>query len=161
MSLIENLFSDQFMPHGYCYMWAPEVLWTHVLSDALIALSYFSIPLGLVAFIKRRNDLKFSNVFYLFSAFIFLCGITHIFSIITVWHGTYGLSGIAKIATAIVSFFTAVAVWRLIPVALAITTNSSCAVSNAVASSRVATTYSPSSMSASFILEIVLGLLSD
>lgn len=120
MSLIENLFSDQFMPHGYCYMWAPEVLWTHVLSDALIAISYFSIPLSLVALLKKRGDIKFSNVFYLFSAFIFLCGVTHIFSIITVWHGTYGLSGIAKIATAIVSFFTAVAVWRLIPVAVAI-----------------------------------------
>ncbi|WP_262690117.1 PAS domain S-box protein [Kordiimonas aestuarii] len=120
MSLIENLFSNDFMPHGYCYMWAPEVLWTHVLSDALIAISYFSIPLSLVAFIKKRNDIKFSNVFYLFSAFIFLCGVTHIFNIITVWHGTYGLSGIAKLATAIVSFFTAVAVWRLIPVAVAI-----------------------------------------
>jgi PAS domain S-box-containing protein len=120
MNLLENLFSDQFMPHGYCYMWAPEVLWTHVLSDALIALAYFSIPLSLVAFIKRRGDIKFSNVFYLFSAFIFLCGVTHIFSIVTVWHGTYGLSGIAKIATAIVSVFTAIAVWRLIPVAVAI-----------------------------------------
>ena len=120
MSLIENLFSNDFMPHGYCYMWAPEVLWTHVLSDALIALSYFSIPISLVVFIKKRGDLKFSNVFYLFSAFIFLCGVTHIFSIITVWHGTYGLSGIAKIATAIVSFLTAIAIWRLIPAALAI-----------------------------------------
>jgi PAS domain S-box-containing protein len=120
MSLLENLFSDQFMPHGYCYMWAPEVLWTHVISDALIALAYFSIPLSLVAFLKKRDDIKFSNVFYLFSAFIFLCGITHIFSIVTVWHGTYGLSGIAKIATAIVSIFTAIAVWRLIPVAVAI-----------------------------------------
>lgn len=120
MSLVENLFSDQFMPHGYCYMWAPEVLWTHVISDALIALAYFSIPLGLVAFIRKRHDVKFSNVFYLFSAFIFLCGVTHIFGIITVWHGTYGLSGIAKLATAIVSVFTAIAVWRLIPVALQI-----------------------------------------
>ncbi len=120
MSLIETLFSDQFMPHGYCYMWAPEVLWTHVISDAVIALAYFSIPLGLVSFIQKRHDVKFSNVFYLFSAFIFLCGVTHIFGIITVWHGTYGLSGIAKLATAIVSLFTAIAVWRLIPLALQI-----------------------------------------
>lgn len=108
------------MPHGYCFQWAPEILWLHVISDAVIALSYFSIPIGLMVFVRRRKDVRFSSVFYLFSAFIFMCGVTHIFGIITIWEGTYGLSGLVKAVTALVSFVTAIAVWRLIPAALQI-----------------------------------------
>ncbi|WP_286830488.1 MULTISPECIES: PAS domain S-box protein [Kordiimonas] len=123
MSLLDNMMSTDFMPHGYCFLWAPEILWTHVVSDAVIALAYFSIPISLMVFIRRRPDVQFTSIFYLFSAFIFLCGVTHIFGIITVWHGTYGMSGVAKAGTAIVSLLTAVAVWRLIPAALKIPTH--------------------------------------
>ena len=37
-----------FMPHGHCYLWTPSILWLHVASDIVIALSYFAIPLALV-----------------------------------------------------------------------------------------------------------------
>ncbi|TNE60900.1 MAG: PAS domain S-box protein [Alphaproteobacteria bacterium] len=115
-----SLFSTDFMPHGYCFLWAPEILWMHVGADAAIALAYFSIPLSLLAMLKQRKDIKFSPIFYMFSAFIFLCGVTHVMNIVTVWHGTYGLSGLAKVATAIISVITAIAAWRLIPLVVAI-----------------------------------------
>jgi hypothetical protein len=38
---LEELFSSDFMPHGYCYLWKPGLVWLHVVSDALIALAYF------------------------------------------------------------------------------------------------------------------------
>jgi hypothetical protein len=35
---LESLFSSDFMPHGYCYLWKPGLVWLHLISDALIAL---------------------------------------------------------------------------------------------------------------------------
>jgi len=34
-------------------------VWLHVVSDALIALAYFSIPITLIYFIRKRRDLPF------------------------------------------------------------------------------------------------------
>ena len=45
---ISALLDQQgFIPHGHCYLWMPEVLWLHVMSDAIIAVAYFSIPFAL------------------------------------------------------------------------------------------------------------------
>lgn len=111
------------MPHGHCYLWLPEILWTHVTSDAIVAIAYYSIPISIIAFVRNRPDVDFKMVPVLFSAFIFLCGTTHIVSIFTVWNGYYGFQGMVKAATAIVSIFTAVWVWKLLPTALAIPSN--------------------------------------
>lgn len=111
------------MPHGHCYMWQPEILWLHVVSDTLIALSYYSIPFALLVLIKRRKDLAFGKVFLLFGIFILLCGTTHILAIWTVWHGTYRLTGIVKMLTSIFSVLTAVVIWPIIPKVLEIPSN--------------------------------------
>ncbi|WP_346289726.1 sensor histidine kinase [Sphaerothrix gracilis] len=116
-----GLFSSgSFIPHGHCYLWQPGLVWLHVVSDALIAIAYFSIPLMLIAFVRRRQDLPFSWIFVLFSLFIVSCGTTHLFSIWTLWHPTYWLSGVAKAITAGVSTLTAVSMVPLVPVALSI-----------------------------------------
>ncbi len=112
--------SDAFMPHGMCYLWRPEILWLHVLSDVLIAVSYFTIPIGIYYFAKRRTDLGFKTIFLLFTAFILLCGITHLVNIVIIWNPLYGPQGLAKLATGIVSAATAFTLWRLIPKALKI-----------------------------------------
>ncbi len=110
------------MPHGHCYLWQPHILWTNVLSDAVIAFSYFSIPLALMLFANQRRDIQFRAGFILFSAFILLCGITHLFGIVTIWQGIYGWHGMAKAFTAIVSMATAIYLYRQIPLALTIPT---------------------------------------
>ena len=57
MEFLRKLFSSgDFMPHGYCYLWQPALIWLHVVSDTLIALAYFSIPLTLIHFVRRRRD---------------------------------------------------------------------------------------------------------
>jgi two-component system, cell cycle sensor histidine kinase and response regulator CckA len=48
--------SDNFMPHGYCFQWNPLVLWLHVISDAVIVVSYFCIPIVLIYLIVRRRS---------------------------------------------------------------------------------------------------------
>ena len=116
----EKLFSSDFMPHGHCYLWTPSILWINVISDIIITASYYSIPIALLIFIRRRKDLAFSWVFVLFGIFIFACGTTHLMEVWTVWNGTYRLSGIIKLLTAIASFLTAVLLWPLIPKLLAL-----------------------------------------
>jgi hypothetical protein len=65
---LEKLFSSDFMPHGYCYLWKPGLVWLHVFSDTLIALAYFAIPVTLVYFIRKRRDLPFHWMFVSFGA---------------------------------------------------------------------------------------------
>jgi two-component system NtrC family sensor kinase len=38
-----------FMPHGMYSMWQPGVLWLHAVSDTIIAVSYFMIPIALMS----------------------------------------------------------------------------------------------------------------
>ncbi|MDP5031840.1 PAS domain S-box protein [Paraglaciecola sp.] len=111
----EALFRTDYMPHGHCYWWSPEILWLNVISDVFIALAYFSIPIAIYYFVKKRPGLEFKGIFILFSLFILCCGITHLISIVVIWHGTYGIHGLAKALTAIISCFTAYAVYKSIP----------------------------------------------
>lgn len=116
----QNFFQSDFMPHGHCYMWRSDILWLHVLSDAAIVLAYYSIPIALFYFVRRRKDLKFRGLFLLFAAFILLCGTTHLMEIWSVWNGTYRLTGSLKAATGVVSVVTAALLWPIIPQALKI-----------------------------------------
>jgi PAS domain-containing protein len=121
IELIEKLFSsDTFIPHGHCYLWQPELVWLHLLSDSLIALAYYSIPLTLIYFVKKRQDLPFDWIFLLFSAFIVSCGTTHLMEIWTLWHPTYWLSGVIKAITAFISIYTAITLVELMPLALSL-----------------------------------------
>ncbi|MEB3358157.1 MAG: PAS domain-containing protein [Synechococcales bacterium] len=109
-----------FIPHGHCYLWKPGLVWLHALSDGLIALAYFSIPITLIYFSREREDLPYPWLFQLFGAFILTCGLTHTMEIWTLWHPTYWLSGAMKAITAIVSLVAASALIPVIPLALAL-----------------------------------------
>jgi PAS domain S-box-containing protein len=111
--------SQNFMPHGHCYLWEPFTLWLNVGSDGLIAAAYFAIPFSLYEFVRRRTaDIPFPSIFLMFAAFILLCGATHIMEIVTVWHPVYRLAGMLKLATALVSVATTLALFRLLPLLL-------------------------------------------
>ena len=45
---LSKLFFSDFMGHGYCYRWQPVIMWLHAVSDGIIALTYYFIPLILV-----------------------------------------------------------------------------------------------------------------
>ena len=121
MALLDgSIFQDTFMPHGYCLQWQPDILWLNVISDLLIATAYFSIPFALLIFVKKRKDIHFKGVFILFALFILFCGLTHLMAIYNMWHGAYGLHGIIKAATAVVSLITAYVTFNSLDDALAI-----------------------------------------
>jgi signal transduction histidine kinase len=117
---IQSFFSGQYAPHGYCLLWQPGLVWTHVISDALIAGAYFSIPIALISFLRRRPDVEFGGMFWLFAIFILSCGLTHVMGIWNLWHGDYALEGVVKAVTAAASVPTAILLWPLLPRALAI-----------------------------------------
>jgi hypothetical protein len=70
LDFLRNLFASEFMGHGYCYLWKPQIVWLHVASDTLIMLAYYSIPVTLVYFVRKRRDLPFNWMFLMFGAFI-------------------------------------------------------------------------------------------
>ncbi|MGC1246278.1 MAG: PAS domain S-box protein, partial [Spirulinaceae cyanobacterium] len=120
--IIRELFSpERFMPHGNCYLWQTQLVWLHVISDSLIALAYYSIPAMLIYFVRKREDVPFRGIFFLFGAFIIACGTTHILEVWTLWHPAYWLSGFLKALTAFISCYTALELFPLIPQALALT----------------------------------------
>ncbi|MFM2044022.1 MAG: hypothetical protein RLY86_2598 [Pseudomonadota bacterium] len=109
-----------FMPHGMCLLWDPGLIWLHLSSDVLTALAYYSIPVTLFTFVRRRQDLAFGWIFVLFGLFIAACGTTHALGAWTLWNPDYTTQGIVKAVTAVVSVATATVLWPLMPRALAL-----------------------------------------
>jgi PAS domain S-box-containing protein len=121
MSIWDWLFNPAGLTaHGFCLSWAPGLVALHASADAMIGLAYFSIPLALAWFVRERKDLEYGWIGYLFVAFILACGATHFFSILTLWVPVYGVEGVVKAITALLSVATAVALWPLVPKLLAI-----------------------------------------
>jgi diguanylate cyclase (GGDEF)-like protein/PAS domain S-box-containing protein len=112
--------SNSFVPHGHCYLWKPQLVGLHIVSDSLIALAYYSIPIMLIYFVHKRRDAPFQWIFLMFGAFIIACGTSHLMAVWTLWHPDYWLSGGIKLITAFISLYTAAELFILIPQALAL-----------------------------------------
>jgi PAS domain S-box-containing protein len=120
-SFLSWLMSPQdYMPHGMCFLWQPELIALHVASDSLIALAYYSIPIALVYFVLKRTDFAFPSIFVLTGLFILACGTTHAMSVWTLWYPDYRVDGGIKAVTALLSIGTGVAIWKVMPLALAL-----------------------------------------
>lgn len=107
-------------PHGYCLLWDPALVWTHVVSDALIAAAYFSIPLVLWRLLVIRRDVQFGWMVGLFAVFILACGMTHVMGMVTLWVPAYGWEALIKAITAVASVATAALLIPLLPRLVAI-----------------------------------------
>ena len=126
----ENLL-EVYTPRRACMNYESSVVWLHVSSDLLIAFSYFSIPIALMVFVRRRRDLAFNWMFQMFAMFIFACGVTHVVGVWDIWQPLYKVDGLIKLYTGVVSAATAVLLWRLIPAAVALPSPSELATVNA------------------------------
>ncbi len=98
-----------FMPHGWCMTWNPWLIGLHVVTDAAVALSYYSIPLALCLIAwKRRMALKLEPILLLFACFIALCGGGHAIDIVSIWKPIYWVKGFWNLGTAVASVVTAI-----------------------------------------------------
>jgi hypothetical protein len=43
------------------------MVWLHVISDGLITLSYYGIPVVLIYFVRKNRDLPFNRIFWMFA----------------------------------------------------------------------------------------------
>src|SRR5690606_7822717 len=62
-----------------------------------------------VYLVRRRSDLPFLPVFWLFIAFVAACGFVHLVEASMFWWPAYRFSGVVKLATAVVSVATLIA----------------------------------------------------
>jgi PAS domain S-box-containing protein len=108
------------MPHGMCFDWDPALIFLHVASDTVIVLSYFAIPVLILAYQYKKRDVDNKAIILLFAAFIAACGITHAMNIVTIWYPIYLWSGMIKAVTAIISLATAIYMAPKLPGLLAL-----------------------------------------
>ena len=98
------------MPHGYCYVWQPGVLWLNAGSDVIIGVSYLAIAATLAVLVhKARREIPYSWMIQAFGLFIVTCGLTHLMEVWTLWAPRYWLAGDLKLVTAVASAATAIA----------------------------------------------------
>jgi P-type Cu+ transporter len=93
----------------------PFLMMVMAISNALIAVSYASIPFFLIVFVRKRKDMPFTWVIFLFGLFILACGTTHIFHVIGLWWPVNWWQATVDTICALVSVATAVAVWPILP----------------------------------------------
>ena len=114
------MLSTIFIPHGHCYLWKTGLVSLHLISDSLITIAYFLIPIMLVYIVQKRDDVPFDWIFLCFGAFIVLCGFTHLAEVWTLWHPNYWVSGWLKASTAAIYLSTAIVLFWLTPKLVAI-----------------------------------------
>src|SRR5262245_42926160 len=118
--LKDLLDTNGFPARWYCGVWSAQLGWLHIVSDLAVFAAYMAIPCLLLYFIRRRRDVPFIPIFWLFGAFIAACGTTHLIEATIFWWPAYRLSGAAKLFTAAVSWATVVALIPALPRALAL-----------------------------------------
>lgn len=110
-----------FPPRWYCGDWSTLHGWAHILGDVAIFGAYAAIPLSIGWYAARRKqDLHFPKLYWLFAGFILSCGLTHLIEATIFWHPWYRLSALAKGITAVVSWATVLVLIRALPVAMQI-----------------------------------------
>lgn len=122
--LISASAVDNSFPRCNCEdegFWSVEnILECQKVSDFLIAVAYFSIPIELLYFVSCSN-VPFKWVLFQFIAFIVLCGLTHLLNGWTYGPHPFQLMlalTIFKFLTALVSCATAITLITLIPLLL-------------------------------------------
>ncbi len=138
LEFFSKLFSADFMPHRMCFLGDAAVTWLNVISDCLIALSYYLIPFLLLQLVRKRRDIEFKWAFVAFAMFILACGSTHLLGAVTVWNPVYRLEGVAKGITALASAATFLFLIPLMPALIALPSPSALTLLNQSLEHRVA-----------------------
>ncbi len=107
-----------FLPNGHCYLWRPDILWLHVISDSLMVAAYFAVLITMLIALRSVQNLPYRWAFVMFAAFIILSGMTHVASIVAIWEPIYYIEGYLKALTGAISVTAAVLLIPTLPRAL-------------------------------------------
>jgi signal transduction histidine kinase len=117
--VLAALLSPHYLPHRFCYLQQPWLVWTNVSMDGLIAISYGWIFFSLfwvAGKLRSIQDLRnYIWILIAFGTFIVACGATHLMEVVTVWWPVYPAAAAVKILCAAASVPTAVLFARTAP----------------------------------------------
>jgi len=120
-----GLFSTQYWPaRWHCGHWTDFHGWLYIISDLMIWGAYFAIPFLLFKLLTSGEDIPFPKVFWLFIAFILLCGTTHLLDALIFWWPAYRFSALVRFITGAVSLTTVFALYKALPLAASLRTAS-------------------------------------
>jgi two-component system, cell cycle sensor histidine kinase and response regulator CckA len=119
LELFSALFDTSgFPPRWHCGNWSATLGWTHIAADAAIFGAYAAIPTAIAIYAsKRRSEVAFPKLYWLFALFIFSCGFGHLVEATMFWRPWYRFSGSVKVVTALASWATVIALYRYLPLA--------------------------------------------
>jgi len=112
------LDTSSYPPRWQCGDWSDFAGWLYIISNLLIWLAYFIIPVILIFSIRQGRQVPFPRLIWLFGAFILLCGSTHLLDALIFWWPVYRLNGLLLGLTALVSLATAFTLMHYLPEAL-------------------------------------------
>jgi PAS domain S-box-containing protein len=108
--------ASAFLPHWYCFLGDRPLIYSHLLADLVIGLSYVAISVTLAWIVYRANrTIPFHWLFLAFGTFIIACGATHFMEVVTLFKPLYWLAAYVKGITAAASLATAVALPLVTP----------------------------------------------
>ena len=97
------------------------MVWFHVLSDSLIALAYFLIPVVLVRSVRGRAEIPVNGAIFCIGAFVVACGAAdHGMEAVTLLHPAHWIGGTLKTVTVVLAATIFVVLLRWMPAILAI-----------------------------------------
>jgi signal transduction histidine kinase/CheY-like chemotaxis protein len=111
------------LPHGACLLWKPELLWLNVVSDAIVAVAFFTTAFVLGYYVwRRRREVMFRSVFWSLAIFAAVCGVARLLAILTLWVPVYGIETVTKGILALVSVAVTAAMLLMRPQLLVLPT---------------------------------------
>lgn len=123
LDFFQYLFEvNSWPPRWFCGQWSSFHGWLYIISDTVIALSFFIVPIILIRLTGIKKGIPFPKVFWLFGALFLLCGSTHLIDAVIFWWPAYRLSGLLRFLTAIMSLLTLFALFKYFPLALKLKT---------------------------------------
>ena len=106
-------------PHPYCSLETPGLLWTNVIMDTLIAISYlivFSCLIWMATILRNLREFNgYLWIFTSFGLFIAACGGTHLMDVLNLWWPQFGVAAMVRICCAIASVPTAIVFAKMTP----------------------------------------------
>jgi chemotaxis family two-component system sensor kinase Cph1 len=106
--------TESWPPRWHCGSWSDFHGWLYIFSDLGIWAAYFAIPILIIRIVAAKK-LPLIPVFWLFAAFILLCGLTHLIDAMIFYYPAYRLSALVRFLTAVVSWVTVIALVKLLP----------------------------------------------
>ena len=117
--VLAAVFSPNYLPHRYCYLQQPWLVWTNVTMDGLIAISYgaiFACLFWIAGKLRSIQDVRgYVWILVAFGTFIVACGATHVMEVVTVWWPVYPFAAAVKVLCAAASVPTAILFARASP----------------------------------------------